>query len=739
MSKKNSEEELLETIKKSIITLNSSIDTDRFIELNESQDVLSKIALTQSKIKTKQRSIIFHLFGNRRIKDAIKEFNSIIDVFPDKCISHNEKLTSERIEYCRKELPLTEGKILDEQQLYSIVYDVHNRLVVAGAGTGKTMTIIGLVKYLLKTEVKPEEILLLSFTNASVDELKDRILKETNQFIHISTFHKLGLDILAKIEGKRPNITHLDLNVFLGEVLKELCQKSNYFTWISDYLSFDMTIEDECSTISAIKTKKGEKVKSHGEKNIADFLFSRNIEYAYEDPYCIDTRDEEHGQYHPDFHISGTDIYIEYFGIDKEGKVADFITSKNGDASCEYKQGIDWKMKLHVNNGTRLISLYYYQLQDGSMLDELQRCLEAFGIDCTLASDRYVLEAMEINHTFQRLASQFVTSIVLLKSRNIHPSFLEKHADWKTKHYLRLLIPLFDTYQNYLKEHNEIDFEDMLNKASYEIELGRYVHPFKYVIVDEYQDISTSRYKLLKTMRENKDYRLFCVGDDWQSIYRFNGSDVGYILDFEKYWGPTKVFLMEHTYRFAGRLLEASGDFIQKNERQLKKNLYGSKGNNTTLGIVNITKDVSVGEAIEKRLMNLEPHSSVLLLGRYTFDVDLIQNASLKRSMDGSVDIMFESCPDYTVKFRTVHGSKGLQADYVFIINCRKNSPGFPNDLDGSPILPLLLEAKENYPYAEERRLFYVAMTRARKGTFFVLEPDNVSDFVNEIFLKRQS
>lgn len=284
-----------------------------------------------------------------------------------------------------------------------------------------------------------------------------------------------------------------------------------------------------------------------------------------------------------------------------------------------------------------------------------------------------------------------------------------------------------------LSEGKALDFEDMLNRASDLVDAGRFIHSYDYILVDEYQDLSASRYKILRSLRGSRDYRLFCVGDDWQSIYRFNGSDIDYILDFERFWGPSKTFVIERTYRFSGRLLEASGRFVQANERQLKKTLRGPEDMETSLGVVNVRTKGDECRAIRSRLETLDSGSSVLLLGRYGFDLNLLGDARVTDMHDGTLKVDLGTRPDLDVRFRTVHGSKGLQADYVFILNCREKSPGFPNDMTESPVIDVLL-GKDDFPFAEERRLFYVALTRARKGAFLVVTSNDVSPFVNELF-----
>ena len=164
----------------------------------------------------------------------------------------------------------------------------------------------------------------------------------------------------------------------------------------------------------------------------------------------------------------------------------------------------------------------------------------------------------------------FTTAILLIKGfgkpwEDVYPKSDSFRDRKPLKRMEAVLRPIYDAYQKKLEENGEIDFEDMLNMAAKCVCEKKFIHPYKYVIVDEYQDLSGSRYNLLKSLRRSKDYHLFCVGDDWQSIYRFNGCDVSYILDFEKYWGPSAICKIEKTYRFSGELLKKSSEFVCRN------------------------------------------------------------------------------------------------------------------------------------------------------------------------------
>lgn len=740
MGRKITNDEISKSIDDAEEYIESRFREKKFFEHVERNTIMGDLEETIRIADAKSKSIFFRLFGNRGLKNTIRSFQNVLNGLPNEIDRHNDVFAMECLGLFKNMIASVEKRMLDDQQIYSVVYDVRNRLVVAGAGTGKTTTIIGLVKYLVLSGVNPSEILTVSFTNASVDELRNRLRAETGEDIDTFTFHKLALNIISKASGKQPNISHIDLRLFVTETLRKLCENSDYAGKFRFFLRFGEDQNDETEQSSSLKiySMKGELVKSQGEKDIADYLYLRGIPYVYEESYKADVSDGKHTQYHPDFHLSGTDVYIEYFGTDENGNVAPFVSSDSGNPSEEYVAGIEWKKRCHNEHGTSLISLYYHQRRDGTLFDILRSELDGYGIVSEEQPSENILRELESNKQFSKIANSFVTSVMLLKSCDTSVEKVRKsvkRGDFKSLLYLDVLEPIYETYQKVLGTNGEIDFEDMLNLATETVRQGRFVHNYRYLIVDEYQDISTSRYRLLKALRESKEYHLYCVGDDWQSIYRFNGCDVGYIQDFERFWGPSKICYIERTYRFSGKSLDLSGKFIQKNPLQLRKGLKGPEGLDTFVKAANVSASENEGDAIERKISDLPEGSTVLVLGRYTFDINLIDNAKTRRNSDGTTSLVFGSRKDLDIRFMTVHGSKGLQADYVFIVNCKDDNLGFPNKAKDSPLVSVLLESKDDYPFAEERRLFYVALTRAKKGVYLVLNKGNVSPFVNELFL----
>ena len=708
----------------------------------------------------KTHGLLFSIgLSGRKIRNVAPQFIEIYEQLPSKLQAHNNQLASQKAADAAKLILPVEGKMLDEQQLRCITKEVHNHLVLAGAGTGKTTTIIGYVKYLLKKKICiPDDILVLSFTNASAAEMSERLNKEIGRPIHAQTFHKLGLDIIASVQGKMPKIYSSDIRQFVRKQLDMLIQDLGYLRKLCVYLTyngveqkseFDFETEEEYRSYLKYNppiTLKKETVKSYGELDIANFLTQNGITYVYEQEYPIDTRTSEFGQYYPDFYLPNFDVYIEYFGINRQGEVPAYFSGKNGMSVAQaYQEGIKWKRELHRKNGTRMIEVYAYEKFEEQLLPKLEERLKKAGVVFTPMSPKDMWSEISgtENQKLDRVAELFGTVITLTKSNNCSLDEVRSR-----NHSLRkfpsidavtdLIEPVYNNYQAMLQARNEIDFNDMINLASDYVQRGQFIHSYNYVIVDEYQDISQARYRLLAEMRQQKDFHLFCVGDDWQSIYRFSGSDIGFILHFEKYWGASEISRIETTYRFPQSLISVSSSFIMKNPEQKRKRLKSAVADHgfSMEKITGYTDAYSV-EFLAERLKELPKGSSVLFLGRYRFDIKILdgqrQFSYQYSTALGRTEVTFIRRPDLQISFMTIHSSKGLQADYVFLLNNKAHGMGFPSQIADAPILQLLLDNCDHYPFAEERRLFYVAITRAKKKVWLVTLKGDESVFIKEV------
>ena len=693
------------------------------------------------------------------LSDKQLELSEVAQSMARQIFQHNEQVVSMKVQTAYALIGGVEGRRLNLQQITCIVKDAHNHLVIAGAGTGKTTTVIGKIKYLLRTgKCLPKDILVLSFTNASASEMSERISVETGRNIAASTFHKLGLNIISQVNGVMPKISQINLRKFVKEQLELNMQSDAYLSLLSSYLLFNRVVAksefefksqkeyDEYLKLNPPTTINNEKVKSYGEMDIANFLIQNGIRYLYEHPYEFDTRTVEKRQYCPDFYLPDYKIYIEYFGINRSGEVPSHFKAANGMSASEtYRASIKWKRDIHREHQTKMIECYAYEKLEGNLLEALKEKLKAESVSFNPKSSKelWTLVTAEDDSLLEGAVELFETLINLIKSndydiatvRNLNHEGSNVRAN---NILLSLLEPIFNAYCQFLTDHKEIDYNDMINLADQYVRLGKYTNPYKYVIVDEYQDISKARFRLLDSLRKSRDYELFCVGDDWQSIYRFAGSDIGFILNFTKYWGPTETSKIETTYRFSQKLIEISSGFIMKNPAQIKKSIRGKSDNyGFPLGEISGYTDKFAIEFMTKRLNDIPKGNSVFFIGRYSFDVNLLNDSGYfscrYNNITGLTDVKAKSRPDLHMVFLTAHKSKGLQADYVFIINNKKSRMGFPSKIQDAPILDLLLDNCDRYPHAEERRLFYVALTRAKKKAFILTVEERESEFALEL------
>lgn len=646
-------------------------------------------------------------------------------------------------------------------QRQACIIDDDNNLLLAGAGTGKTSVMIGRAGYLVTSQqAQYSDILLLAYGRKAADEMDERIKnKLASDKIKAATFHSIGLAIIAKVEHTKPSMSVLAQDEQAKAKWVQQCFESlidnneRYRTLVLDYFSkyyyvekneFDFkTLGDYYSYLNDndIRSLKGEKVKSFGELYIANWLFYHGIDYQYEAPYKVAVKTVQCSQYKPDFYLPEYDIYIEYYGIDEAGNTAPYIDK------AQYHGAIDWKNTTHASNNTHCIALTYGQHKQGKLLSELEQALLSANIQTQILPVESLLESLKETGRITVLAALFSQLLSLYKAAYLTDAdevdVIKRSLDVKqTTQALALLKPIIFNYNAYLQQCGEIDFEDMISKAIGYVESGQFVSPWRYIMVDEFQDISHSRARLVKALRDSrKGCSVFAVGDDWQAIYRFSGADIKLTTQFKTYFGFTTEAQLDTTFRFNNKIAEVASAFISKNPAQLNKTITSltqvtqpavsilRRGNKapTTLNHYHSELPELANGAIDDVLNAISgtvcKPTTVYFLARFWFQLPTHTD----------INAMQAKYPLLKIQSQTFHAAKGKEAEYVVIIGLQKGKHGFPCEKVTPAIIDALLPDQESFPFAEERRLFYVALSRAKKRAYIIADMANASSFVTEL------
>lgn len=496
------------------------------------------------------------------------------------------------------------GYSLDYQQQSIVTDESKNLLVVAGAGSGKTLTIMGKIYYLIKYKnIRPDQILCISFTNASANNLKENLEKEFSYKLPVYTFHKLALEII---------------------------QENN--------IKYQITDPDMLETI------------------IDEFLNVGILNYPN--------------------HMK---LVLNYFNV--------YVFKSIKERYLKFLR----KKHVEIRLFSKLVSTFLH----------LFKC------------NNYELEDF---------------NLFLNEAKKTINYFSYRHE----KIFLILVLNIYLEYQGYLKENKEIDFDDMIINATRIVREKGISNSYKYVIIDEYQDTSYVRFCLIKSILEKTNAKLIVVGDDFQSIYRFTGCDLSLFIDFQKYFNESKIMKIETTYRNSQELIKVAGDFVMKNKRQITKNLVSNKQLHKPIKIIyyhNIKNDFL------KLVLKIysDTNKPILVLGRNNKDVNLILSESFK--LEGQEKVIYLKNNDINIRFLTVHKSKGLEEENVIIINLENKMLGFPNKIKDDKVLRFVNKNTEKYPYGEERRLFYVALTRTKNYVYLMTQKNNSSIFLEELLM----
>ena len=663
-------------------------------------------------------------------------------------VSMNASFKLKRIQSNQIAFDAVETYPLTYKQRDAIVTNEDTTLVIAGAGTGKTSTIIGKVDYLLRHHLaQPDEILVLAFATSAAAELKLRLAEFGDAHaVDISTFHALGLRIIGKAHGIQPTVTPLAqdrtaLKRFLRERISAMLRHPINRVYIEHWFSRDL-FEISASTINetgdqhirreqqqGLRTLNGLKLKSQQEVQIANWLILSGIRFEYERQYPTVTANQQRRQYQPDFYLQDYDIYIEHFGIDRNGGTAPQVNA------AQYRTDMEWKRALHLANGTCLVETFSWMQSEGTLISNLETLLSNHGVtQRSLTAAEIEALTADTNKVFSNFVSLLEQFLNVLKANNITIDTLRERAhSVRSGVFAHIFEQIFEAYTAELDHNQTIDFHDMINKARHCVQIADLPYRYKYIIVDEFQDISDNRLGLIQDLRALTPHsRLFAVGDDWQSIYRFTGTDISVITSLASRVGATARIDLDITFRYPQNLLDATAGFIQKNKLQLSKSIRAHVGVGNTPPIWIMYQDgddlpASTEVALEQILAHIAlgnggRTTTVFLIGRYHFD-----------RPDNFGDIQ-ASCllSNIEIEFLTAHASKGREADYVVIIGMVSGTYGFPSNIADDPVMAMVLPMPELYPHAEERRLFYVAMTRAKQRVYLIAPQDRASPFIVE-------
>ena len=675
---------------------------------------------------------------------------------------------------------IEKSPLTDEQARAVVTYD--NRVqVVAAAGSGKTSVMVARAAYAVKKQfVKPSEILLLAFNRDAAIELQTRVEERlagagiASEGVKASTFHALGLRALGLARGKKPSLAP-----WAGDAGRELRQVETIVYELSDQ-SADFRVKwDEYRLLFAaapasgpeqdvpdapspdggrgFKTFAGDVVKSEGERLIANWLYLHNVQYQYELPFWVETADSEHSQYRPDFFYPPPDssppqepsdkasaawqewsertssawqawfqggTWHEHWGVDQDGRPPSEWTG--------YEAGMRWKKEIHAQHDSDFIETTWWGVMCGDDLERLKKQLEDRGHKLDFEPHR--IPKIEEPVSDRELFSLLRTFISHAKSNSLsigdlRDRLVQSHlAGTRSERFLSLFAPIFHEWEQRLAAAGLIDFDDMLVRAAEHLEQGDLDLGYNLILADEFQDASFARTRMLKGLLAAPGRHLLAVGDDWQSINRFAGADINSMLAFEDTFGTAVELQLTRTFRCPPEIVRFSSEFVQRNPDQIRKSVSTAlpepEDGSVHLRLADINK-----EAIAAELERIEAlaqanegnhRPTVLALGRYSFDRDAIPSSLVPEGIDFS--------------FKTIHAAKGLEADYVLVLNLRSRDWGFPSTVVDDPILGLAMAKPDSFLFAEERRLFYVALTRAKTQVVLLTPSSNPSPFIVEAF-----
>lgn len=660
---------------------------------------------------------------------------------------------------------------LNEKQRQAVVSECKRLLVLAGAGSGKTKTLLQKLIYLIEEKgVNPSKILAITFTKNAANEMLDRLIisadtsgeyskilmdkkrnakeKDTERYYYskqhrwidnltLKTFHGLcyriikdfGVNefdnkfrIIGDKKGTDPDLTKYAARETSFEVLHKTlianCASNEYLLnlkrYILDYL-IDKVHIDKDRRHSQVKDGKfytslnGTKVRSKSEQYIADWLYRHSIKFEYEPKLYI--KDFE---FRPDFFIPEANLYLEH------------VSSKSYPTKGKEEQ--------FKKANKLLVKTFEDQTQDTALFN--------------LVLDRIIKNRLPANYhyttslsfeeefkTYHKEVKDFLRQtmrvIDMIKVENIPAREIlaksQKDQHERVRDFYKLAIPIIEQYEAYCVNKSYLDFNDLIIKTislfkNHDEIAEKYRNKYEYILVDEFQDVNNLQVELIKMLLTDEN-QLFCVGDDWQSIYGFRGSNVEYIVNFHQHFTESETIKLSMNYRSTEHIVGASNELIKHNKFKVDKEVQSNKKSESKIQVyAGADEDENIDFVVNqvRRLID-EGYSKEDILFLYR-----------RSKMYDPYFARFKQ-EKLFVTGKTIHASKGLEAKAVFVLGLREGPGGFPDIWMEDRIYQVVKVSHHDLLLEEERRLFYVAITRAKDYLYLITEKGNESSFIGEI------
>jgi DNA helicase-4 len=666
----------------------------------------------------------------------------------------------------------TDLSSLNEGQREAVVSEDKRLLVLAGAGSGKTKTLLQKLIYLIEEKgVSPSNILAITFTKNATNEMIDRLIvsadqggeyekqlfdkkksfadKERERFIQqkkykwidgltIKTFHGFCYSILRSYgvnefdnkfriigDEKKDEEDELSKHVapetafeVMHKLLIEQCENTEYLLQLKRYI-LDYVIDKihlkqvdpqylpkDGKYFTALNKTK---VRSKSEQFIADWFYRHSIKFEYEP--LLNVKDFS---FNPDFYIPDANLYIEHIS----------------DKSYPMKH----KEEQFKKGNLLLIKTYESMTKDSALFNHTLDNI----VKNRLPADYHKTVSINFKeefHGYQEEVKDFVQQIIritdMIKVENINiDTVLEKarkDQHERVRNFYELAIPIAKKYNHYCTDKSYLDFNDLISTSTslfknYGDIANRYKNKYQYILVDEFQDVNNLQVELIKLLLTDST-QLFCVGDDWQSIYGFRGSNVSYIVEFESHFTNAKTIKLNLNYRSTQNIVGASNEVIKHNKFKVDKDVYASKKSEHKIVVYS-------GNSEEENIrFCFEKVKELLHEGLNNDDILFLYR---RTKMFTPYFFHFKN-EGVRVPSKTIHATKGLEAKVVFIIGLKEGHGGFPDIWLEDRIFQVIKKANHDLLIEEERRLFYVAITRAKDKLFLITEKGNESSFLKEI------